>query len=179
MGAQGPATIIAIEPCPRIEPAAPGKRLVTGTFRHAAANVIDLTIEGESQPIGVTDTHPFWSEDRQNFIPAGQLHAGEHLRRADGTLTQVTRITPRRGPPVSVFNLEIDAEHVYHVGTSGVLVHNDCLDYAQDLLEARPNGAIIRMEPTLTLFTGNLPGYPVRGQPFGSSFDRHYFHPAL
>ncbi len=49
---------------------------------------------------------------------------GEHLQRADGTLTQVTRITPRRGPPVEVFNLEIDAEHVYHVGDGGVLVHN-------------------------------------------------------
>ncbi|MFN6105616.1 MAG: hypothetical protein ACK5EA_14395, partial [Planctomycetaceae bacterium] len=41
-----------------------------------------------------------------------------------GTLRQVTRITPRRGPPVAVFNLEVDAEHVYFVSTAGVLVHN-------------------------------------------------------
>ena len=25
-----------------------------------------------------------------------------------------------------VYNLEIDAEHVYHVGDNGLLVHNDC-----------------------------------------------------
>ena len=41
-----------------------------------------------------------------------------------GTLRQITRITPRRGPPVAVFNLEVDAEHVYYVSVDGVLVHN-------------------------------------------------------
>lgn len=53
-----------------------------------------------------------------------QLRIGEHLHQADGTLTQVTRITPRRGPPVPVFNFEMDVEHVYHVGAGGVLVRN-------------------------------------------------------
>ncbi|MEZ6058376.1 MAG: hypothetical protein R3C01_16875 [Planctomycetaceae bacterium] len=57
-------------------------------------------------------------------MAAGELRMGEHLQRADGTLTQVTQITPHRGPPVEVFNLEIDTEHVYHVGDGGVLVHN-------------------------------------------------------
>ncbi|MFN6103138.1 MAG: polymorphic toxin-type HINT domain-containing protein, partial [Planctomycetaceae bacterium] len=68
--------------------------------------------------------HPFWSADRQDFVPAGALTIGEHLRTESGTLRQVTRITPRRGPPVAVFNLEVDAEHVYFVSTAGVLVHN-------------------------------------------------------
>src|SRR5690606_21971760 len=31
-----------------------------------------------------------------------------------------------RGPPVAVYNFEVDGEHVYHVGTTGVLVHNSC-----------------------------------------------------
>jgi len=62
--------------------------------------------------------------DRQAFVEAGELAVGDHVQRANGTLAQVTRITPRRGPPVPVFNLEIDAEHVYHVGVGGVLVHN-------------------------------------------------------
>jgi hypothetical protein len=86
--------------------------------------VIDLQVVGEPDSIGVTDNHPFWSAERQEFVPAGKLHVGEQLQRADGTLTQVARITARRGPPVEVFNLEVDAEHVYHVGTTGVLVHN-------------------------------------------------------
>ncbi len=126
LGARGPAEVVAITPCPEIEPAAKGKRLVTGTFRHAAANVIDMTMEGEANPLGVTDNHPFWSADRQEFVEAGRLQVGERLQRADGTLTQLTRITPRRGPPVPVFNFEVDVAHTYHVGANGVLVHNAC-----------------------------------------------------
>jgi hypothetical protein len=36
----------------------------------------------------------------------------------------VRRITPRRGPSLAVFNIEVDGEHVYYVGQGGVLVHN-------------------------------------------------------
>lgn len=126
LGALGPATVAAITPCPPIDPVVPGRRLVTGTFRHSAANIIDVQIGSESEPFGVTDNHPFWSVDRQQFVEAGQLEPGERLHCADSTITQVTRITPRRGPPVEVYNFEVDAVHVYHVDTSGVLVHNSC-----------------------------------------------------
>jgi hypothetical protein len=78
------------------------------------------------KPFGCTDNHPFWSVDRDQFVEAGQLRIGENLQSADGTLVQVTRITPRRGPPVDVFNFEVDVDHVYHVGNTGVLVHNAC-----------------------------------------------------
>jgi hypothetical protein len=114
--------VLAIEPCPPLA-SGPG-RTVTGTFAHSAADVLDLEIEGLDTPLGCTANHPFWSEDRQDFVPAGSLTIGEHLRTESGTLRQVTRITPRRGPPVAVFNLEVDAEHVYYVSTAGVLVHN-------------------------------------------------------
>lgn len=113
LGASGPATITAIESWPPIESTrTDGRRLITGTFRDSAGNVIQLDIAGEPDSIGVTDNHPFWSEDRQAFVPAGDLRPQEHVRRADGSLTQVTRITPHRGPPVEVFNLEVDIEHV-------------------------------------------------------------------
>ncbi len=121
LGAAGPAQVLAIEPCPEIEP---GHRpLITGTFEHTAANVIDLKVESESTPIGTTDNHPFWSEDRQQFVEAGQLRLGETLCLADGRTTRVTSIIPRAGPQ-TVYNLEVSGEHVYHVGDSGVLVHN-------------------------------------------------------
>jgi hypothetical protein len=122
LGAVGPAEVLAIEPCPPLA-SGPG-RTVTGTFAHSAADVLDLEIEGLDTPLGCTANHPFWSEDRQDFVAAGSLTIGEHLRTESGTLRQVTRITPRRGPPVAVFNLEVDAEHVYYVSTAGVLVHN-------------------------------------------------------
>ena len=126
MGADGPARIEAIEPCPAVEASAdPSRHVVTGVFRHTSGSVRYLDIEGEVEPIGVTDAHRFWSEDRQDFVAAGALRIGEHLRRADGTVVRLVRSTPKRGPPTPVYNLEVDAQHVYHVGASGILVHNN------------------------------------------------------
>ncbi len=139
LGASGPATVTAVLPCPDIEAVrGASQRLVTGTFHHSAANVIDLQVASEKEPIGTTDNHPFWSEDRQAFIAAGELQLGETLLLANGTHTQVTRITPHTGPPVEVFNLEVDVDHTYHVGEDGVLVHNAYpLNAAQNRLLGR------------------------------------------
>ncbi|MBI3862421.1 MAG: hypothetical protein HY290_11050, partial [Planctomycetia bacterium] len=124
LGAEGPAEIVAVRSCPEIEPDdCTGRRLVTSVFRHAAANVVDVSTEATDSSIGATANHPFWSEDRQAFIPAGELRSGERLRRADGRIDKVTAIVPRAGPE-PVFNLEVDGEHVYFVGTDGLLVHN-------------------------------------------------------
>lgn len=127
LGVDGPATIIDVRPCPTLEPDdGTGRRLVTSIFRHTAATVIDLEITNADSPIGTTASHPFWSEDRQTFVPAGELRIGEHLRSANRTHVQVSHITPRRGPPVPVYNFEVDGQHVYSVGADGLLVHNSC-----------------------------------------------------
>lgn len=106
---------------PQILPGA--GRVITGTFRHTAGNVLDLRIEGPEESIGTTANHPFWSEDRRTFVPAGELLAGELLRAADDSLLRVASIHHRmRSAPV--YNLEVDAEHVYYVSKQGVLVHN-------------------------------------------------------
>ncbi len=127
MGLDGPARVVSIDPCPEIEPDdGTGRMVVTGTMKHLAGNVLEIQTEGDAEPLGVTDTHPIWSVDRQDFVVAGQLTVGELLEQADGTVTQITRITPTRGPPVMVYNLEIDAEHVFRVGEDGLLVHNVC-----------------------------------------------------
>ncbi|MEZ6040795.1 MAG: polymorphic toxin-type HINT domain-containing protein [Planctomycetaceae bacterium] len=101
----------------------PGQ-VVTGTFCHRAARTIDLTIAGESSPIGCTANHPFWSEDRQDFVRADSLQPGETLRTTNG-LTTVVSTTTVPGQTF-VYNLEVHVAHVYHVGTTGVLVHNSC-----------------------------------------------------
>ena len=127
--AVGPAEIVEVGPCPDLESGE--GRLVTGTFAHQSDEVFDIAVDGLSEPIGCTGAHPFWSEDRHAFIPARDLRPGETLRTESGTLRQITRISPRRGPPVSVFNLEVDAEHVYFVSVDGVLVHNACFGSAE------------------------------------------------
>ncbi len=125
LGASGPAKIIAIEACPPIEVTTdPLRRIVTATFHHSSGDLLDVVVEGESQSLGVTDNHPFWSVDRQAFVPAGELQVGERLRRADSTTARIAKLTPRRGPPTPVYNLEVDAQHVYYVGKNGLLVHN-------------------------------------------------------
>jgi hypothetical protein len=121
----GDALVTRIEPCPEIE-RGPG-RIVTTTFKHSAANIVDISLARDAahppETIGTTGNHPFWSEDRQTFVSAEELRDGERLRRADATIATVADTTRRRvGEPV--YNLEVDAEHVYHVGVGGVLVHN-------------------------------------------------------
>jgi hypothetical protein len=121
MGAHGPALVQSVSPAPPI--LSGDGEVITGTFSHSASNVIDLHVEGLSNPIGTTDNHPFWSEDRQKFIPARELKAGERLRTEDGRLLAVAGGTARQQAE-SVFNLEVNTEHVYYVDSSGILVHN-------------------------------------------------------
>lgn len=133
-GAVGSATVKKIEPCPKIETGQ--GRIVTGKFSHKAANIINVGIKGLKEPIGTTDNHPFWSEERQKFIPAGELRVGEKLISVNGKFLYVTSISPR-GPPEDVFNIEVYGEHTYYVSESGVLVHNACASQklGQDLID--------------------------------------------
>ena len=121
IGAAGPATILSVDPCPTIEPG-PG-RVVTGTFQHSSADVIDLYVSGEPKPIGTTRNHPFWSETRKEFVKAGSLIANEELRTVSGKQVFVLNNSVR-AESQSVYNIEVDIEHVYYVGLNGLLVHN-------------------------------------------------------
>jgi hypothetical protein len=123
MGAVGAARVLAVGPCPPFKKGS--GRVVTGTFAHAASNVIDVRLDGMDEPISCTANHRFWSENRQAFGGASDLSAGERLRSADGTTVRVAEIKPR---PIAerVYNIEVDVEHAYYVSGLGVLVHNSC-----------------------------------------------------
>ncbi len=116
-------TVREIRPCPT--PSVGDGYLVTTKFIHENAEILDLRIEGSDEPIGTTASHPFWSEDRQQFVAAGDLRIGENLLLADDTTRRVESITLR---PIreTVYNIEVDGEHVFYVGEDGVLVHNTC-----------------------------------------------------
>jgi len=122
--------VLGIGKCPQISPRpGPEFQLVTATFKHHAKQILDVHIAGEKDAIGTTPNHPFWSQGRQKFIRADELKPGEQLRKADDTLTTVTQITPRAGAN-TVYNIEVHCDHTYHVGKTGVLVHNSgtCAD---------------------------------------------------
>ncbi len=153
------ATVVSTEEC-RAEIEGEG-RLVTGRFEHSSAEVLNLYVEGERTPIGTTASHPFWSQDRRAFVSAESLRTTERLRLENGRTAAVIRIEQLPGTQ-SVYNLEVDGEHVYHVGLHGVLVHNTCAprrltwgdlgkaqrDLLDDVLKGRrPRSALDELTP--------------------------------
>ena len=133
----GPALLVDMQAAPLIK--AGQGRVVTATFQHTKADVIDLTIGDavERETIGTTSNHPFWSEDRQAFVQAGSLKSGERVRTYLGDHKQVISLLARPGPQ-EVYNLEVHAEHVYYVGEFGALVHNSGVYNANASTDVEP-----------------------------------------
>ena len=148
LGAEGPARVLRIGPCPPIA-SGPG-HVVTATFQHEPDGAL-LTVTAGNDEIGCTANHPFWSEDRQEFVEAGQLREGERVRTRLDEVAAVVSIKPR--PPTAwVYNLEVQGEHVYEVGPNGVLVHNKCAGYHHFWPRAWGN-KIPYKHPVLTFLT--------------------------
>jgi hypothetical protein len=119
-GIEGRAEVLAIGPCPAI---APGRgQVVTGTFKHRSARLVDLYVAGQQSPIGTTPNHLFWSDGRAEFVRADELLVGEQLAGAYQKL-RVTRVDVQ-ARSAAVYNLEVHRAHVYHVSAAGILVHN-------------------------------------------------------
>ncbi len=160
MGAVGDAQVTHIGPCPPIEPG-DGGVVVTGTFKHqadASNKVVHLQLEDQSEPTGVTDNHPYWSVDRREFVPVGQLRPGELVDTIYGP-KHVLSITPIAHNGF-VYNVET-TEHVYRVGELGTLVHNDCEAYAKHVMRRLKRGTIAKVVRRDGGWLGTLPKYPV------------------
>lgn len=71
----------------------------------------------------MTVYHRYWSADRFEFVEAGHLKPREQVQTLAG-LKKVVSITPHASNE-TVYNLEVQGEHVYLVGSLGTLVHND------------------------------------------------------
>ena len=80
-------------------------QVITGAFRHQAEGGVELTIEGEPEPIRCTGNHPTWSEDRQEFVRADHLQLEEQLRTTTG-LTKLSSSMPLVGQAY-VYNIEV------------------------------------------------------------------------
>ena len=91
----------------------------------------DLTLTDDANPRGppatLTSTHhhPYWSDTRHQWVDAGELTPGEHLRRPDGTTLTVQNVR-NYAYAVTTHNLTVDQLHTYYVlvGATPVLVHN-------------------------------------------------------
>ncbi|MDY3563012.1 Hint domain-containing protein [Gemmata sp. JC673] len=123
LGAVGWADVTSVGRCPPVQ-TGPG-HVVTATFHHQPDKpLVAVRIEGAAEPIECTANHPFWSEDRQEFIEAGELRPRERVLARRGGPVRVAAVEPRDTAPW-VHNLEVHGEHVYEVGRDGILVHNE------------------------------------------------------
>ena len=137
--------VTAIEESPEI--AVGEGSVVTARFLtrevHEIARVEILGPDGQRDRIEGTSIHPIWSEDRQDWIPLGELRSGEILRAAIGDA--VVQTVELLSQAVPVYNIEVHGEHVYEVKHLGVMVHNS---YA-------PNSAI-----DFSTAASRIPGQP-------------------
>ena len=130
---QGWAKIQNIEPCLSAEKMSEQKQF--GEFKPWSGRVGDLKIASESEPIGVMPSHPFRSHDRNDWVEAGRLEPGERVKTLDGT--SVVEWYVMREKPEDVYNIEVEGDHVYRVGQSGILVHNaSCSEYLLGLKQS-------------------------------------------
>jgi hypothetical protein len=129
----GDARVVCVGPIPEIykvddREISPDvyERTITGTFVTTGARVHDLWIEGEMKAIGVTTSHPFFSEDRASWISASELRPGERLRALKG-IVRVQEVKSRLGRE-TVYNIEVRDSHTYYVGDNvSILSHNACI----------------------------------------------------
>ena len=133
MGVSGWADLVAVKPCPPIQP---GKgRVVLMTINHDNTFLYQLNLESRGPPMKVTGYHPLFSESRQQWVQVYDLSEGEELRTQHG----VTQITEKRriAGRYEVYNLEVEADHRYYAGDQRVLAHNTCF---QDMVMRRALG---------------------------------------
>jgi hypothetical protein len=112
----------------------------------------------------VTYPHPFWSLDRGDWVPAGELRPGERLATRTGTAT-VERLAPDAAWQ-RVYNLEVEGEHRYLVTGLEVLAHNAYPDPRAGIPNGMPQYAREGLED-LRKFRAELGPIPGGGQPNG------------
>ncbi|MFD7879256.1 polymorphic toxin-type HINT domain-containing protein, partial [Streptomyces sp. NPDC059766] len=105
---------------------------VTRTFRHTAADLVDVTLTDGGR-LTSTPGHRFFVIGR-GWILASGLRTGEGLRTPDGTIRTVAALLDRHeATPRTVYDLTVSGLHTFYAmaGATPVLVHN-CNDLVLD-----------------------------------------------
>jgi hypothetical protein len=100
----------------------------------------------EFETITGTGEHPFYVIDRGAFVPAKELVQGDQLTLADGRTALVAEIgveDAKSGESFTTYNFEVEGDHTYFVGKTGVWVHNEgtpCGKAFDIFLQAKKDG---------------------------------------
>jgi hypothetical protein len=101
-----------------------GPRRVTDLIEgDGTKHLVDIEIA--TAVITATDGHPFWVDDKGQWVDAEDLEAGDVLLLADQTTVAVKTVRERTAAQ-QVHNLTVEDIHTYHVlaATNPILVHN-------------------------------------------------------
>ena len=102
-------------------------RNTTDKWYHVHVNKQDITCTAE---------HPFYVADIDEFVPAKDLKAGQHVLLADGSCAVVDGILVEElNAPETTYNFEVEDYHTYYVSDDKVLVHNRCVNVVDDGFE--------------------------------------------
>ena len=97
---------------------------VVETYVNETDELIHLFINGEE--IITTPAHPFYSPVK-GWTQAAHLRAGDILVLVNGEYVVLEKIQHEiLETPVTVYNFQVEDDHTYYVGESGILVHNTC-----------------------------------------------------
>jgi RHS repeat-associated protein len=118
LGIEGTAQLLNVGPIALEE--GPGC-VVTMTVSHLNSSITDIVFDGD-ETIRTTAFHPFWSIDRNEWVPAGELARGEQVNSIGRPLV-VTSVDAIDGVEL-VYNFEVEKRHTYFVGELGAWVHN-------------------------------------------------------
>ncbi|MBB5938009.1 polymorphic toxin-type HINT domain-containing protein [Streptomyces zagrosensis] len=118
---------------------------------------VDLKVAGaEKDSLIATATHPFWVENTDSWVDAGDITAGMRLRTPDGSTVQVAS-TRHFSQLQRTHDLTVAGVHTYYVVAGGapVLVHNsDCDDAGRGLWRLTKEGStkLLKGGPFKTTF---------------------------
>lgn len=99
------------------------ERKVMATINHITDYWVLVGVGGEE--IKATRSHRFWVESANAWVAAVDLKPGMTVRCSDGRIVAINSVKVIELPKSEeTFNLIVDTDHDYFVGTAQVLVHN-------------------------------------------------------
>jgi len=122
LGIEGSAEVVAVRTFNGGLPVEVKPGVITGLFKTANANTVEVRIAGIDEPIRATPDHPFWSISRENWIAASKLQPDEALlvRNGEARVKGVVLCDSKN----IVYNIEVHIDHNYFVSPLGLWVHN-------------------------------------------------------
>ena len=102
-------------------------RKVIGLAQPHPDKLLELHLAGSAHSLNATSDHQFFAKTASGgagvWAPATKLRAGDLVLNVKGTWTKVTAISNVDNTQ-TVYNFEVEDDHDYFVGQTGLLVHN-------------------------------------------------------